>query len=107
MPTPGGWQCLSRALWAALLLLLVLPGPIRAAENDRAGEREAMLETIEAHAAAAGALGAAMIEPRVLEALRRVRRHLFAPRSSSPTPTRTDLCRSVMVRPSRSRSSWR
>jgi protein-L-isoaspartate(D-aspartate) O-methyltransferase len=79
MPTPGGWQCLSRALWAALLLLLVLPGPIRAAKDDWAGEREAMLETIEAHAAAAGALGTAMIEPRVLEALRRVRRHLFVP----------------------------
>jgi hypothetical protein len=46
MPTPGGWQCLSRALWAALLLLLVLPGPIRAAENDRAGEREAMLNRV-------------------------------------------------------------
>ena len=84
MPTPGGWQCLSRALWAALLLLLVLPGPIRAAENDRAGEREAMLETIEAHAAAARALGTAMIEPRVLEALRRVRRHLFVPPEQQP-----------------------
>jgi protein-L-isoaspartate(D-aspartate) O-methyltransferase len=84
MLTSRSLQPLMSALWAGMLLLLVLPGSIRAVENDRAGEREAMLETIEAHAAAAGALGTAMIEPRVLEALRRVPRHLFVPPEQQP-----------------------
>jgi protein-L-isoaspartate(D-aspartate) O-methyltransferase len=84
MPTTGGWQRLTHALWAGMLLLLILPGPVQAAEDDWASEREAMLETIEAHAAAARALGTAMIEPRVLEALRRVPRHLFVPPEQQP-----------------------
>jgi protein-L-isoaspartate(D-aspartate) O-methyltransferase len=73
------WQRLTTALCIILLMLLVVPVPAQAVEDERVGEREAMLDTIEAHAAAARALGTTTIKPRVLEALRQVPRHLFVP----------------------------
>jgi protein-L-isoaspartate O-methyltransferase len=67
-----------------------------------------MIATIEEHARAAeGALGRAAMDPRVLEAMRRVPRHAFVPAGRSPTPTTTGRCRSATARPSRSPSSWR
>jgi protein-L-isoaspartate(D-aspartate) O-methyltransferase len=73
------WQRLTTALCIILLMLLVVPVPAQAVEDERVGEREAMLDTIEAHAATARALGTTTIKPRVLEALRQVPRHLFVP----------------------------
>jgi hypothetical protein len=50
------------------------------AADPQAGAREVMVLTIEEHARlAGGALGRASIDPRVLEAMRRVPRHAFVP----------------------------
>jgi protein-L-isoaspartate(D-aspartate) O-methyltransferase len=73
------WQRLTTALCIIMLMLLVVLVPVQAAEDERVGEREAMLDTIEAHAATARALGTTTIKLRVLEALRQVPRHLFLP----------------------------
>jgi protein-L-isoaspartate(D-aspartate) O-methyltransferase len=68
-----------------MLLLIGVAAPAQAAEDDRAAEREAMLQTIEAHAAAAAsALGTSTIDPEVMQALRRVPRHLFVPPEQQP-----------------------
>ena len=47
-------------------------------------------------------------DPRVLDAMRRVPRHLFVPeRRRDPRPTTTIRCRSATARPSRSPTSSR
>ena len=85
MLTTGGSRRLTVAAWTGALLLLVAGAAAWGAEDDRAGEREAMLETVRAHAATAvEALGAPAIEPRVLEAMRKVPRHLFVPPGQRP-----------------------
>ncbi len=81
-----------RALVAALTLAVLGPvaapgpsaplGPVVApAAAQAAGEdaREAMIDTVRAHAARAGVAGSRSIDPRVLAAMRAVPRHAFVP----------------------------
>jgi len=61
-------------------LVLAACEPQAAAENDDAGERARMVETIEAHARTApSALPEGRIDPAVLEVMGRVPRHAFVP----------------------------
>jgi len=47
-------------------------------------------------------------DPRVLQAMREVPRHIFVDEAlAQPGPTRTVRCRSGVARPSRSRGWWR
>ena len=66
---------------AALVAFASLAAGGRAeAADPETRAREAMLLTIEGHArSAVGALGRPSIDPRVLEAMRRVPRHAFVP----------------------------
>jgi protein-L-isoaspartate(D-aspartate) O-methyltransferase len=67
-----------RATLAACVSLAA--GGAEAADDPQARAREAMLLTIEEHArSATGALGRPSVDPRVLEAMRRVPRHAFVP----------------------------
>jgi protein-L-isoaspartate(D-aspartate) O-methyltransferase len=71
-----------RPLLAALGGCLLARGAGASASADRAtaAAREAMVATIEAHAGEAeSALGRTAMDPRVLEAMRRVPRHAFVP----------------------------
>ena len=76
-PTSGARRLGRRALLAALA---PLAAGRAAATDPQARAREAMVLTIEEHARlAGGALGRTSIDPRVLEAMRRVPRHAFVP----------------------------
>jgi protein-L-isoaspartate(D-aspartate) O-methyltransferase len=67
-----------RAVLAALASLAA--GRAAAAADPQARAREVMVLTVEEHARlAGGALGPPSIDPRVLEAMRRVPRHAFVP----------------------------
>lgn len=77
-PTPGARRVGRRAALAALAPLAASRGA--GAADPLAGAREVMVLTVEEHArGAGGALGRASIDPRVLEAMRRVPRHAFVP----------------------------
>jgi protein-L-isoaspartate(D-aspartate) O-methyltransferase len=74
-PAPGARRIGRRAALAALAA-----GRAAGAADPQTGAREVMVLTIEEHArGAAGALGRAAVDPRVLEAMRRVPRHAFVP----------------------------
>jgi protein-L-isoaspartate(D-aspartate) O-methyltransferase len=68
------------------VLLVLLAAPIsRGAADDRAAEREAMVETIQRHArTAATVLEAEVIDPAVVQAMRSVPRHAFVPPDQQP-----------------------
>ena len=77
-PTPGV-RCVGRRTALAALAPLAV-GRRAGAADQQAGGREVMILTIEEHARlAGGALGRTSIDPRVLEAMRRVPRHAFVP----------------------------
>jgi protein-L-isoaspartate(D-aspartate) O-methyltransferase len=80
-PVPAAPHAGRRAALGAFASLAAAAGARRTAAADpQARAREAMLLTIENHArSATGALGRPSIDPRVLEALRRVPRHAFVP----------------------------
>jgi protein-L-isoaspartate(D-aspartate) O-methyltransferase len=71
-------RLLDRRATLAAIGLSLLAGP--AAADWDAGAREAMVATVEDHASQVGStLGRAAIDPRVLEVMRRVPRHVFVP----------------------------
>jgi protein-L-isoaspartate(D-aspartate) O-methyltransferase len=77
-PTPGA-RCVGRRTALAALAPLAV-GRGAGAADPQAGGREVMVLTVEEHARRAeGALGRPSIDPRVLEAMRRVPRHAFVP----------------------------
>ncbi len=66
------------------LILGALTALAAAADDERAAERQSMVETIEAHARSVGSgIGDAGLGARVLEALRSVPRHEFVPGEAS------------------------
>jgi protein-L-isoaspartate(D-aspartate) O-methyltransferase len=67
---------LRRAILALILGLLATGGR---AQDDRAAERERMVETVQAIARLVGGMGDAGLDPRLLGALRKVPRHAFVP----------------------------
>jgi protein-L-isoaspartate(D-aspartate) O-methyltransferase len=77
-PIPGA-RCVGRRTALAALAPLAA-GRGAGAADLQAGRREVMVLTVEEHARRAeGALGRPSIDPRVLEAMRRVPRHAFVP----------------------------
>jgi len=78
----GKWLCykLRVRLFPILpLIAFVAPGPAAAAEQDRAVEREHMVLSVVSLVATSGARAGREIRPSILDALRRVPRHLFVP----------------------------
>jgi protein-L-isoaspartate(D-aspartate) O-methyltransferase len=72
-------RCAGRRAALGALASLAAVGRAEAADPETRA-RQAMLLTIEEHArGAGGALGRASVDPRVLEAMRRVPRHAFVP----------------------------
>ena len=71
----------------ALLILLLLPllaGAAQVREAERAGERALMALTVANMAATSGASATKRIDPKVLQAMREVPRHLFVPPEVAP-----------------------
>ena len=70
--------------------------------------RRQMVEMIAIHAdLASDEIGKALLDERVMAAMREVPRHLFVPAPLRPMPTRTCPCQSGSIRRSRSPSLWR
>jgi len=79
-PVPAAPHAGRRAALGAFASLAAAGARRTDAADPQARAREAMLLSIENHArSATGALGRPSIDPRVLEALRRVPRHAFVP----------------------------
>jgi protein-L-isoaspartate(D-aspartate) O-methyltransferase len=69
---------------AALLLLLPLLAAAAPPEGDRTGERALMALTVANMAETSGASATRSLDPKVLEAMRDVPRHLFVPAEVAP-----------------------
>jgi protein-L-isoaspartate(D-aspartate) O-methyltransferase len=69
---------------AALLLLLPLVNAAAAPEAERAGERALMALTVANMAETSGANATRRLDPKVLQAMREVPRHLFVPPEVAP-----------------------